>query len=240
VAAHDLQQPIAGALIAADYADALLDRPDTSPAALRTQLAHARRCLREAMRLARDLLGAERAAGGAGADRHAPVDLAQLCDDARALVAAQAEAKGVAVEVVVAPALPAPAGDRDRLLQALTNLCGNAVHATPPGGRVGIAAALDGDAVRVSVVDTGPGLAGDDPARLFDRSWQAQRRAARTHAEPVDAVAPARVPGGTGLGLAIATWCVEAHGGTLVAERAAGGGLAVSFTVPVRRARPGA
>jgi len=107
--------------------------------------------------------------------------------------------------------------DRERVLQVLANLAGNAVKFTPAGGRVEIAAARAGDEVRVAVRDTGPGIAADDLPCVFDRFWQARstRRA------------------GAGLGLAIAKGIVEAHGGTVSAESTPGAGSTFAFTLPV-------
>lgn len=221
VVAHDLQQPMTAALIATEFADELLEHA-SSPAMVRQQLSLATRCMRETIQLARDLLAMDRAATGVLRLRTAPVDLQALLADACALVGPQARAKGITLHVNVAPALPRLTADRDRLLQVLTNVCGNAIHFTMTGGSVQIAASLQHDVVRVSVTDTGPGIAADDLVRVFDRGWQGQRPERRS---------------GNGLGLTIAKWLVEAHGGAIAAERAVGRGLEVSFTVPLEPCR---
>jgi signal transduction histidine kinase len=113
--------------------------------------------------------------------------------------------------------------DRERVLQVLANLCGNAVKFTPDGGTVTVRAALDGDdgadggAIRIACIDTGPGIAAADLPHVFDRFWQARstRRA------------------GAGLGLAIAKGIVEAHGGTISAASKPGEGSTFAFTLPV-------
>jgi signal transduction histidine kinase len=71
--------------------------------------------------------------------------------------------------------------------------------------------------VRISVEDTGEGIADETAARMFDRFWRADE---------------ARSTSGAGLGLSIARALVELHGGSIWAERAAGGGTRVSFTLP--------
>jgi len=98
----------------------------------------------------------------------------------------------------------------------LANLGGNAVKFTPAGGKVVLRAECQGDGVRVSCADTGPGIAAEDLPHVFDRFWQARstRRA------------------GAGLGLAIARGIVEAHGGDIAAESTLGQGSTFSFTLP--------
>lgn len=106
--------------------------------------------------------------------------------------------------------------DRERLLQVLSNLLGNALKFTAAGGSVDVRVRrLEGD-VRVEVQDTGMGI---DPAALphiFDRYWQA-RPSGRA---------------GAGLGLAIARGIVEAHGGRIEAESEPGRGATFWFDLP--------
>jgi PAS domain S-box-containing protein len=107
-------------------------------------------------------------------------------------------------------------GDRDRLLQVLSNLMDNAIKFTDAGGciRLGVEA-LDGD-VLFSVSDTGEGIEPERLADLFDRYTQA-RRSKRA---------------GAGLGLAITKEIVEAHEGAVWAESTAGAGSTFYFTLP--------
>ncbi len=106
--------------------------------------------------------------------------------------------------------------DRDRILQVLSNLLGNALKFTPPGGRVQVEAHAGDAAVIVRVTDTGPGIAADELPHVFDRFWQgAKARRA-----------------GAGLGLAIAKGIVEAHGGTIFARSVPGRGATFTFTLP--------
>src|SRR6185312_8445719 len=87
--------------------------------------------------------------------------------------------------------------DRFRLVQALTNLVGNAIKFTPKGGRIELRASRDAQGITFAVADTGVGIAPENIVHLFDRFWQANRRDRR----------------GTGLGLSIAKGIVTAHGG---------------------------
>ena len=108
-------------------------------------------------------------------------------------------------------------GDRDRLLQVIANLLSNAAKYAPPGSRVAIAVTrnADGEWLRISIADTGPGVPKEFRARLFQKFSQADS-------------SDTRKKGGSGLGLSIAKAIVEYHGGrvgfsTVTAEEAAGG-----------------
>jgi signal transduction histidine kinase len=220
VVAHDLRQPMSAALMAAELVEGYLDDASAIDLA-RKHLAMAKRCLRETLQLASDLLAMEQAETGVLRLRRAPVDVAALLRDAAALVAQEARAKRIDVRVRVPRvprALPCPRADRGRLLQVLTNLSANAVKFTQRGGRVTLAATCDGCDVHVSVSDSGPGLSDDELPRVFDSHWQG----------PSDAAAE-----GVGLGLTIARSLVEAHGGRITARRSPGGGLAIVFTIPL-------
>jgi signal transduction histidine kinase len=107
--------------------------------------------------------------------------------------------------------------ERERVLQVLSNLLGNALKFTPPGGNVVLAIARHDEGVRFTVADTGPGIPDQYLPHIFDRFWKAE----------------ARGKTGTGLGLFIAKRIVEAHGGRIWAESEPGHGATVSFTLPI-------
>ena len=107
--------------------------------------------------------------------------------------------------------------DRDRVLQVFANLIGNAVKFCRAGDTITVTADLDGDHVRFSVADTGPGI---DPAiqpYLFDAY-----RSGSEHAKQ-----------GSGLGLYITRGIVESHGGRIWVESTPGQGARFFFTLPV-------
>jgi heavy metal sensor kinase len=111
-------------------------------------------------------------------------------------------------------------GDADRLKQLLLNLVSNAIAYTPEGGTVTLSLYRRPDGwVRVSVADTGIGIAAEDLPRIFDRFWRVDR--ART-----------RKAGGSGLGLSIARSIAEAHGGTLEVESEVGKGSTFEVLLP--------
>jgi signal transduction histidine kinase len=112
--------------------------------------------------------------------------------------------------------LPDIWGDRDRLLQVFENLIGNAIKFTNAGGSITVGAAPRDHEVVFRVADTGSGIAPENLPRVFDRFWQASRTG--------------RI--GAGLGLQIAKGIVEAHGGRIWVESAAGSGSTFFFTIP--------
>ncbi len=107
--------------------------------------------------------------------------------------------------------------DRERVLQILSNLVGNAIKFTPEGGSIFIGAQDIGHEVRFSVRDTGQGISEEELPRIFDRFWQAQRKNRA----------------GIGLGLSIAKGLVEAQGGRLYVESQLGAGTTFFFTLPL-------
>ncbi len=110
-------------------------------------------------------------------------------------------------------------GDAARLRQLLVALLDNAVRYTPDGGRILIETRRGDSHAEVRVSDTGPGIAPEHLARIFERFYRA---------DP----SRSRAKGGTGLGLAIARGIAEAHGGTLDAESEPGRGSTFIVTLP--------
>jgi two-component system, chemotaxis family, sensor kinase Cph1 len=128
-----------------------------------------------------------------------------------------ADQKGVRLEVKTEVAEIAELRlDRDRILQVLSNLVGNAVKFTPAGGIVRLSAERTDDDVLFVVSDTGPGIRSEDLEAVFELYWQA------SHARGL----------GTGLGLSIAKNIVQAHGGRIWVESELERGSTFRFTVP--------
>jgi signal transduction histidine kinase len=130
-----------------------------------------------------------------------------------------ARAKNLKLGSAVAPDLPTGSGDARRLTQVLLNLVGNAIKFTDQGG-VEIRAARAGDRFEIAVVDTGPGIAPADQARIFDEFQQ------------VDSTSTRR-KGGTGLGLSISRHIVELHGGRITVDSEVGKGSTFRISLPV-------
>jgi len=114
-------------------------------------------------------------------------------------------------------------GRPDQLHQVLANLLRNALVHTPAGTQVEVTVGKDERVVRIEVRDHGPGLPDGDPEALFDRFWRAEGGRERGK-------------DGAGLGLAIVAAIVDAHGGTVAAGNAGGGGAVFSVQLPARGA----
>ncbi len=214
--AHELRTPLTSI---AGYMEGLMDgvippEPETF-----------HRAHREAVRLQRlvdDLQELSRAEAGQVPMRLRSVEVGELLDAAVARLRPQFEDKGVALTVQTAPGLPPVLVDPDRIGQVLTNLLGNALQYTPPGGAVAVRATSQQDLVAIAVADTGIGIAPEHLPHIFDRFYRVDR-------------SRARASGGSGIGLTIVRHLVEAHGGSVRAE-SAGPGRGSTFTVTLPRA----
>jgi signal transduction histidine kinase len=164
-------------------------------------------------RMLRDLADSARSEGGHLDLATRPVDLRRFV--AELLEASDGVLDAARVENEIPPGLPLVLADPDRLDRILVNLVGNALKYSQD--RVIVEAAHDGDAVRVTVSDRGPGIAPDDLPRIFDRYYRGQRHEGE----------------GLGLGLFIVRKLVEAHGGRISAESRPGEGSAFTFTLRV-------
>jgi signal transduction histidine kinase/CheY-like chemotaxis protein len=143
-----------------------------------------------------------------------PVDA--IVTDVTEILAPMAKEKSIQLgrEVVDRPIAEC---DRKRVVQVLSNLIGNAIKFTPPGGSIGVRVATEDDQVLITVSDTGPGIPEDRLPHLFDRYWTGHRREGA----------------GTGLGLFIVKGIVETHGGRVSIKSQPGAGSSFSFTLPI-------
>lgn len=146
-----------------------------------------------------------------------PVDVAAVINAAIDCVQLAADAKGIQLEVTLAPSARHISGDAGRLQQVVWNLLANAIKFTPSGGRVSVRLARAGRNVLIRVSDTGEGISTDFLPFIFDRFRQADGTSTRRH-------------GGLGLGLAIVRHLVELHGGTVHAD-SEGEGRGATFTI---------
>ncbi len=131
-----------------------------------------------------------------------------------------ANSKSIKLIKDVEEGLPQLNIDPDRILQVLNNLLGNALKFTPNNGRVKVRASQEGDLIRVSVEDTGPGVPKKDLKKIFDKFYQ------------VSSSRSTEITG-TGLGLSIAKEIVELHQGKIWAESEEGKGARFIFTLPI-------
>lgn len=179
-------------------------------------------------RLADDLSALSRTEEGRLDLRIQQLDLAAVAAQAAERLRPQLQDAGITLTVNGAIGHPVlVAGDPDRLAQVVTNLVGNAMAATPPGGGVRVACWAEGGRALVRVSDTGVGLARQDLERVFERFYRADRSTGGRD-------------GGSGIGLTIARGIASAHGGDLTAA-SAGPGTGASFTLdmPIAATRRG-
>ena len=210
--AHDLRTPLTRLRGAAELA--IQDGGD--PAEARAALAG---CIDEADRLLHlleTLLDLSAAEGGALKLDRRRLDLRALTTRAVDLYREVAEEK----RIVVTLDQPAPVeitGDAIRLGQAVNNLLDNALKYTPAGGRVALAAHVWGGTAVLTVSDNGPGVPAAERAAIFRRLYRSDT---------------SRTQRGLGLGLSLVQAIVAAHGGTVTADEAPGGGACFTVRLP--------
>jgi PAS domain S-box-containing protein len=199
---HELRTPLNAVL---GWARILLMR-ETDPATAKALEVIERNALAQA-RLIDDLLDVSRIITGKIALQIDQVDLAAAVTAALETVRPAADARGVRLDADIPAALPRITGDGPRLQQVLWNLLSNAVKFTDSGGRITVSLLHDQRSVRITVSDTGIGIAPEILPYVFDRFTQGDASSTRAHP-------------GLGLGLAIVRHLVELHGGTTSAESA--------------------
>jgi len=218
--AHELRTPLANLR---GYLEALKDGVLPGDQQLFADL-HREAVLQQ--RIVDDLQDLALAEAGTLVYQPVPVDLAELLETCRTAHQPAADHAGVTL-AVRADEPPVVSADPDRLRQVIGNLATNALRATPAGGSVTLTAGADPDgSARLTVADTGHGIATEDLPHIFDRFWRAD-------------AARGRGTGGSGLGLAIARQIVLDHGGTIAADSRPGGGTTVTLHLPAGGLPPG-
>lgn len=221
VVSHDLKNPL-GALAASIEGLNESVRPqlrlgEAAEEDLAFFLDTAQKSIARLLRLTNELLDDERLLWGRSPLKQSHFEVGPLLEEACDTMLALAQASGVRLGVE-APPLPLVA-DRDRLLQVLTNLLGNAIKFSPPGGQVLVRAEAEPGALRLVVEDEGRGIPADKLEAIFERFTQVE-------------LADATDKGGSGLGLAICRSIVKRHGGRIWAERRPGGGSRFVLHLP--------
>jgi PAS domain S-box-containing protein len=225
VLSHELRNPLS----AIRWALYLIEQEAPGDGGARAQRDAAReiidRQVRHLVHLVDDLLDITRVSQNKIQLKRQPVDLGRLVREAIEDNRTHLEARGVSLEVRVAPG-PLPASvDAVRIAQVIANLLSNAAKFTPSGGAATVSLeSRDGTAV-LSVADTGSGIEAAVLPRLFEPFVQADRT--------LD-----QAGGGLGLGLALVRGLVELHGGEVTAH-SAGRGQGATFVVRLPLAAPG-
>ncbi|MCW5745717.1 MAG: GAF domain-containing protein [Alphaproteobacteria bacterium] len=215
---HELRTPLNAVL---GYAELLLDGiygelPDKARGVLERVQSNGKHLLG----LINDVLDLSKIEAGQLRLSLEPYALAGVVHTVVAATESLANAKGLALKSAVAENLPVGLGDERRLAQVLLNLVGNAIKFTDRGGVEIVATAHDGR-FDIAVIDTGPGIAPADQARIFEEFQQVDNTSTRKK-------------GGTGLGLAISRRIVALHGGAITVDSEVGRGSTFRVTLPVR------
>jgi signal transduction histidine kinase len=148
-----------------------------------------------------------------------PISVSQIIEQATAATLALFEAKKLKLFLELEEELPEIMGDRDRLIQVLINLISNAIKFTPEGSVICRVRRTE-NAIALSIIDSGIGIAESDQPQVFEQF----RQIGNTLTDR---------PKGTGLGLPICKQIVEHHGGTIWVESELGKGSNFSFTLPI-------
>jgi len=209
---HDLRDPLHSLKLSVSVVQRTLG--SQFPGKTEMVLSGMERSLERMNRLIVDLLAMARLESGDVALNIETHRAADLLRDVWEILQPLAQEKSIRLEMNTEP-LEVQC-DRDRILQVLSNLVGNAVKFTPQGGQVHMSAQRWSDGVCFVVKDTGQGIPVEHLKFIFDRFWQA-RQTRRL---------------GTGLGLAIAKGMVEAHGGRIWVESELSKGSTFRFTLP--------
>jgi signal transduction histidine kinase len=167
-----------------------------------------------------DVLDTSRIEAGTFAYHFSDVDLGQVVRDS--VAAAEIGQDEVRLTTDFAPSLPGIRGDAERLRQLIDNLISNAVKYSESGGEVLVEARSDDGRVVVRVRDSGPGIAAEHHAQIFEKFGRAAGSA-----KP-----------GTGLGLFLSRSFAEAHGGSLAVESRPGEGATFTLVLPAQGPNP--
>jgi signal transduction histidine kinase len=207
IVSHDLRAPLGTILL---YAESLSDKPEAASVGVSIT--------RSAMRMDR-LIGDLLDASAINAGRltldircHGAADIAH---DAVEMFRSQAEARKVTLVERIAPEPMTIKCDRDRIVQVLSNLVGNAIKFTQPGGTITLGVERSDNHVAFEVRDTGEGIQPEQVPHLFDRFWRGHTRGK-----------------GAGLGLFIARGITAAHDARLRVDTVPGHGSRFYFSLP--------
>ncbi len=212
--AHELNSPLT---VLTGYLESMRDGIlHASPERFETMYAEAR----QLQRLIGDLRLLSLADAGELSLKRQPMQPKQLLDLVVASIEPRAAQQAIHVQVQARNDLPLVSIDRERMLQVLSNLVGNALRYTAAGGTITLSAVQDHTHIHLDVADTGIGIAPEVLPRIFERLYRAD---SSRHEHD----------GGSGLGLAIAKAIVEMHGGSIHARSVLNQGTTISVVLPI-------
>jgi Na+/proline symporter/signal transduction histidine kinase len=220
---HELRTPLTSIRA---FSEILHDNPDLDVAERQRFLGLVIKESERLTRLINQVLDLAKIESGMAEWNASEVDLREIVAEAVGATSAIFHARGVSVEMQLAPAVPAVHADRDRMIQVLLNLLSNAAKFSPPQtGRVQVRLSRAGGNVRLEVADNGIGIEPGHQAVIFEKFRQV--------GDPLTAK-----PAGTGLGLAICRRIIGHFGGRLWVQSEPGRGAVFSFELPASAAVP--
>jgi signal transduction histidine kinase len=224
--AHELKQPMTAIQ---GYAKMLALGIGGEPSDTQRQFAQVISANAERMgRLINNLLEVSRLEAGRIVLQLAPVDMKEIVGEAVAAARAEIEARHHSLAIDIPQDLPPAMGDRDRLVQILSNLISNAYKYTPDGGSLRITAewlpgpGVPAEHLRIGVSDSGIGMSRREVAQVGEKFFRGSHELVRT--QP-----------GSGLGISIVEQLITLHGGQLGIESEPDRGSTFRFTLPAAR-----
>jgi signal transduction histidine kinase len=218
VVAHDLRTPLGAIAMKARHLIEVLLPDDAAHRRARDEVDGIVQSARMMERLVHDLLDATSIQAGMFSIARDDHDVLDIFADMEDAMSASAASKNITMKWSPAIEMQRISCDRDRVLQVLSNLTGNALKFTPPGGRIEVSGRDVGDFHTFCVSDTGAGI----PPEILDRVF-----------EPfVHGASRGEGAAGLGLGLFIARAIVGAHGGRIWIVRTGPSGTTMCFSLP--------
>ncbi|MDP2313675.1 MAG: response regulator [Pseudomonadota bacterium] len=218
---HELRTPLT--LVIGPLEDVRDGRHGAIPPAAAAQVGLAERNARRLFGLVNQLLDVVRLDVGALRLDRVPQDLAALVSGVVEVHEPLAQRRGVALVSEIPDALVVADVDRREIEKVFTNLLGNALKFTPPGGTVRVTLTADATVARVVIADTGPGMVPAVRERVFERFYSARE---------------STVQPGTGIGLSLARELTERHDGRLEVDSTPGAGSTFTVVLPLSAGAP--
>jgi signal transduction histidine kinase len=216
IVCHDLKDPLASIVMGAGFLKKAIPKDESAARRVVEAISRSADRMNQVVGDFHDLAKLE---GGLLLLDRSPCDAVATLRGAMSPLEAQARERGIELTLEASDEHVIAMCDRVRLVQIASKLVGNAIRFTDAGGKVVVRVAREAGRVRVSVSDTGRGIALDRLPAIFDRAVNARR-------SPRD---------GPGLGLAIARGLVELHGGDITVQSCVGEGSTFVFTLPGAR-----
>jgi signal transduction histidine kinase len=216
VVSHDLRNPLTGIHLKLQFMSALSKSTPLTHCEFTKQIRPITDAINRMQSLVNSLLDLEKIEAGWFTIEKSECDLQKFIQEIVDMLEPMASQKGISLEYSTDPSASSGFYDRERLLEVLSNLIGNSIKFTPPGGRISLKVRADKGVLEFRVKDSGPGIPEQDLNRVFDRLWQGDGAS----------------NGGAGLGLSISKGIVEAHGGKIWANSRVGRGTTFYFAIP--------